>query len=74
MNTPGFEETQTAYAAEDPRRLVGQVRRLGEAGPAYEIMNVDANGDVLIEVIVSGERVVFPLAEILEDPMAETIP
>ena len=70
----GFEETQATYAADDPRALVGQIRRLGSAGPAYEIMKVDSSGDVHIEIIVSGEEVVFPLAEVLEDPMAETIP
>jgi hypothetical protein len=70
----GFEETKSAYASEDPRQLVGQIRRLGEYGPAYEIMSVDEAGNVVIEVIESGEQVKFPIAEVLEDPMAETIP
>ena len=74
MANRGFEETKSAYASEDPRRLIGQIRRLGEYGPAYEIMNVDDAGNVVIEVIESGERVKFPIVEVLEDPMAETIP
>jgi hypothetical protein len=74
MQNRGFAETQPAYVADDPRRLVGQIRRLGEYGPAYQIMSVDDAGNVVIEVIESGEQVKFPIAEVLEDPMAETIP
>ena len=74
MQNRGFEETQPAYVSDDPRKLIGQIRRLGSAGPAYEIMSVDDAGNVVIEVIESGERVTFPVAEVLEDPMAETIP
>ena len=74
MQNPGFEETQPTYTADDPRKLIGQIRRLGSAGPAYEIVCVDDASNVVIEVIYSGERVTCPLAEVLEDPMAETIP
>ena len=74
MQTRGFEETQPAYVSDDPRELIGQIRRLGPAGPAYEIMSADDAGNVVIEVIYSGERVTCSLAEVLEDPMAETIP
>ena len=74
MPPRGFEENQAEYKSGDPRGLVGQIRRLGPAGPAYEIMKVSENGDVLIEVVVSGEQVVFKLEEVQEDPMAETIP
>jgi L-arabinose isomerase len=74
VQNPGFEETQPTYAADDPRKLIGQLRRLGSAGPAYEIMSVHDAGNVVIEVIESGERVKLPIAEVLEDPMAETIP
>ena len=74
MQNPGFQETQTAYAAEDPRTLIGQVRRLGQAGPAYEIMSLDDDGNLVLEVICSGEKVVCPVAEVLEDPIAETFP
>jgi Family of unknown function (DUF5397) len=74
MASRGFEETQAGYEAGRPQSLIGQIRRLGTAGPAYEVMKVDDNDDVHIEVIASGEMAIFPLAEILEDPMAETIP
>ena len=74
MQPRGFEEAKAAYAADDPRNLIGQIRRLGEAGPAYEIMSVDEGGHVVIEIIESDERVTSPLSEVLKDPMAETIP
>jgi hypothetical protein len=35
---------------------------------------VDDASNVVIEVIESGEQVKSPLAEVLDDPMAETIP
>ena len=75
MNKIGFEEeAQATYKANDPRKLIGQIRRLGEAGPAYEVMEIDSDEVVTIEIIYSNERVTYPLAEILADPMAETIP
>jgi hypothetical protein len=74
MASPGFEERKSAYAPEDPGQLVGQIRRLGDHGPAYEIVSVDDAGNAVIEVIESGEQVKFPIAEVIEDPMAETIP
>lgn len=73
MHSRGFEETQAVYLS-DPRRLIGQVRRFGDAGPAYEIIGVDDAGRVVTEVIVSGERVTCEIGEVLEDPMAETFP
>ena len=75
MGDPGFrEEKQTKYASEDQSKLIGQFRRLGPAGPAYEIMEVDGSGNVTVEIVYSDERLVYPLSEILEDPIAETIP
>ena len=75
MAPEGFEEMQAKYAlADDPRMLIGQIRNLGDAGPAYEIMDIDSDGNVVVEIIYSDERLTFPLAEILEDPFAETIP
>jgi len=73
MQSQGFEETHAAYIS-DPRKLIGQVRRLGDAGPAYEVVAVDEQGKVVIEVIHSGGRAAFPVEEVLEDPMAETFP
>lgn len=74
MQSRGFEETQAAYGIDDPRKLVGQFRRLGPDGPAYEIMDVDNAGNVSIEIVYSDEKVICPLAEVLDDPLAETIP
>ena len=74
MQPKGFEETQSAYAADDPRKLIGQFRRLGSAGPAYEIMKVDDDGTVHVELVYNDEKLTYPLAEVLEDPLAETIP
>ncbi len=74
MQPHGFGETQVEYKADDPRALIGQVRRFGPDGPAYEIMAIDDAGRVHVEVVYSDEKVVFSLAEVLEDPIAETIP
>jgi hypothetical protein len=73
MEGRGFEETPAAYQA-DPRKLIGQVRRLGEAGPAYEVIAAAGPDKVVIEIVYSGEVVTCKLKDVLEDPMAETIP
>lgn len=73
MQSQGFEESQAAYLA-NPRKLIGQVRRFGDEGPAYQILALDENGRLVTEVIYSGERVICEVKEVLEDPMAETIP
>ena len=72
--TTGFKEEPATFEGGLGAEIVGQIRRLGSAGPAYQIMHVDPNGDVHIEVVVSGEKVMLELAEVLQDPMAETIP
>jgi hypothetical protein len=59
----------------DPGVLViGQIRRFGDAGPAYEIVGFEAEGKVSVEVVYSNERVQCSADEILADPIAETIP
>jgi hypothetical protein len=73
MHGHGFEEAQAVYLS-DPRKLIGQVRRLGEAGPAYEVIRIEGRDKVVIEVVYSGEVVTCKLTDVLEDPMAETIP
>jgi hypothetical protein len=73
MQGRGFEDAQAACLA-DPRNLIGQVRRFGDEGPAYEILALDENGRLVTEVIDTGERVICEVKEVLEDPMAETIP
>jgi hypothetical protein len=73
MQSHVFEEANAAYLS-DPRRLIGQVRRFGDAGPAYEIIALEEPAKVVAEVIYSGERVICEIEEVLADPMAETIP
>jgi hypothetical protein len=73
MQGSGFEEAQAACLAA-PRKLIGQVRRFGEEGPAYEVLAVDENGKLVTEVIDTGERVICEVKEVLDDPIAETIP
>ena len=74
MDKSGFEDVQAKYADFDPQTLVGQFRNLGSHGPAYEIMSVSPNGEVVIEIVYSNERLTETLAEVLQDPIAETIP
>jgi Family of unknown function (DUF5397) len=74
ISQPGFSDVQSQYDAGRAVPSVGQIRRFGDAGPAYEILRIEKTGEVLIEVITSGEQVVFPIAEIQLDPLAETIP
>ena len=74
MENHGLSEDQTAYDAEGYKQLVGQVRRWGPAGPAYEVMSVSDDGTAICEVIYSGEKVSCPVSEVLMDPIAETIP
>ena len=74
MQKGGFGEENIAYLADDPRKLVGQYRRLGAAGPAYQIMGLTHDGRVMIEIVYSDEKLAYSLAEILDDPIAETIP
>lgn len=73
MQGRGFEDAQAAYLAE-PRKLIGQVRRFGEEGPAYEVLALNEDGTLVTEVIDSGERVICTVKEVLDDPIAETIP
>ena len=70
----GFREAQAKYGLSEQRAFVGDVRRFGPLGPAYEVVDVKPNGDVRIVVIESGERLDYALAEYLADPIAETVP
>ena len=54
--------------------LVGEFRRFGSAGPAYEITNLDNDGNVDVVVFASGERVTVRLEDVLKDPIAQTLP
>ncbi len=70
----GFEEAQTSFLNLDAAGYAGQVRRFGPHGPAYEVVAVQRTGDLEIEVAQSGERVIYPLADFLADPLAITVP
>ncbi len=70
----GLQESQTAFLSGDASGLVGQVRRFGTAGRAYEVIRVAGPGEVTVEVIYSGERLDYAVDEALSDPIAETIP
>jgi hypothetical protein len=54
--------------------LVGQFRRFGEVGPAYEILRIESKDTAWIRVVYSEEELAYPITEILADPIAETIP
>jgi hypothetical protein len=70
----GFEEAQSAFLPFDTAGYAGQVRRFGPHGPAYEVIAVQRTGDLEIEVVQSGERVIYPLGDFLADPVAITVP
>ena len=74
MAQAGFQEAQADFMHADGRALIGQVRRFGPVGPAYEVIDICASGDPLIEVVESGERLAYSKADLLSDPMAETVP
>lgn len=74
LRIAGFAESQAPYAAEDPYRLIGQFRRFGPDGPAYEVVSLGAEGAVHVVVVHSDEKVVCALEDVLADPLAETIP
>lgn len=74
MQSRGFEESQAAYVGDSSASLVGQFRRFGEEGPAYEVLRIVGKDQALISVVCSEEELAYPIAEILADPIAETIP
>ena len=74
MQTTGFGEERQDELARDPKELVGQVRRLGGIGPAYEVLLLVSESRALIHVFESGEEVALKIEDILLDPITETIP
>ena len=50
--------------------LVGTFHRIGDLGPAYEVLEVEAGGFVRICVLESGETLSYPAAEVRSDPEA----
>jgi hypothetical protein len=74
MQGRGFEDRQATYLSDDPLKLVGQFRRFGEEGPAYEIVRIEDKDNAWIRVVCSEEELAYPIAEIVADPIAETVP
>ena len=74
MSGQGFHEAQVGFENRDARAFVGEVRRFGSMGPAYEVLDTTAACDLMIEVIESGERLDYAVIHFLADPMATTVP
>jgi hypothetical protein len=74
MTRPGFQEAQSEFSAATSASFVGQVRRFGDHGPAYEVVAFKSPTDVEIVVIESCERLSYAVSDLLADPMAETVP
>jgi hypothetical protein len=70
----GFDEAQSDFLAFDAAGNAGQVRRFGPHGPSYEVISVQRNGELEIEVVGSSERLTYPVADFLADPVALTVP
>jgi hypothetical protein len=74
MVTKGFEEAQAAFFEDSAAGFVGEVRRFGPDGPAYEVVDRSGPGEVRIVVVQSGEQLDYPIADLLADPVADTVP
>jgi hypothetical protein len=74
MAQNGFEEAQASYAYAGSAAFVGQVRRFGPFGPAYEVVDIKDTGELVIHVFDNGETLSYSVAEFLADPVAEIIP
>ena len=74
MAQNGFEEAQSSYAHANGATFMGQVRRFGPFGPAYEVVDIRPSGELVIHVFDNGEQLAYSVAEFLADPIAETIP
>jgi hypothetical protein len=74
MQTGGFEEPQAVYGSDTAASLIGQIRRFGDEGPAYEVLRLVDTTSAWIGVICSDEELAYPIAHIIADPIAETIP
>jgi hypothetical protein len=78
MAGPGFADTaQSGFSDAEAlfgRATIGEVRRFGPVGPAYEVIGIKTAGDVEIYVIETGEQLDYSLADFLADPIALTVP
>ena len=74
MTGPGFQEAQSKFESAANASFIGQVRRFGAFGPAYEVVGVASATAVAITVVESGERLTYAIADLLADPIAATVP
>ena len=74
MTGQGFHEAQSSYETRNARTYVGEVRRFGAMGPAYDVVDTTAGGDLMITVVESGECLDYAIADFLADPVAVTVP
>lgn len=75
MQGHGFEDgKQAAYGSSDRSDLAGQFRRFSESGPAYEVLRIVDRETAWIRVVYSGEELAYPIADLLQDPTAMTVP
>jgi hypothetical protein len=74
MASAGFEESQAAYDSKTDAIVIGQFRRFGEHGPAYEIVRLKNATHADIRVVCSGEELEYRLDRLRSDPIAITIP
>lgn len=51
-----------------PAALVGTFRQFGEFGPVYEVIGEAEGGDVLVVVVETGERLLYPVDQAADDP------
>jgi Family of unknown function (DUF5397) len=56
-----------------PSQLVGVIKTFGERGPMYEVLGPAPRSErgemVAIRVVLSGEELNYPLADMLADPV-----
>jgi hypothetical protein len=57
-----------------PPEMVGAIKTFGEYGPMYEVLGPAPRGErgemVAIRVVIGGEELDYPLADMLADPVA----
>lgn len=55
--------------------IIRSIHKFGEHGPAYKVLDAIGSHDgswmVLIHVLESGEETIYPLAKVLNDPLAD---
>ncbi len=70
----GEGEISTGGRMKTAQHLVGEFKRFGEDGPAYEILRIEDDREATIRVFTSGEELRYPIVEILNHPDAVCLP